>query len=60
MCSLQAKQIEISITDQKLYLYDSGELVKEYIISSSKYGEGSEDGSFKTPLGKHKRSKMIG
>ncbi len=60
MCSLQAKQIEISITDQKLYLYDSGELVKEYIISSSKYGEGSEDGSFKTPLGKHKISKMIG
>jgi len=60
MCSLQAKQIEISIADQKLYLYDSGELVKEYIISSSKYGEGSEDGSFKTPLGKHKISKMIG
>ena len=60
MSALQAKQIEISIQDQKLYLTDSGKLIKEYDISSSKYGEGSESGSFKTPLGKHAVKKMIG
>ncbi len=60
MTSLHAKQIEISIKDQKLYLIDAGTLIKEYDISSSKYGEGSENGSFKTPLGKHKVKKMIG
>ena len=60
MSQLEAKQIEISIQDQKLYLTDSGKLIKEYNISSSKYGEGSESGSFKTPLGKHAVKKMIG
>ena len=60
MSQLEAKQIEISIEEQKLYLSESGNLIKEYKISSSKYGEGSENGSYKTPLGKHKVKSMIG
>ena len=60
MSQLEAKQIEISIEKQKLYLSESGNLIKEYKISSSKYGEGSENGSYKTPLGKHKVKSMIG
>ena len=60
MSFINAKEIQISISDQKLYLIDTGNIINEYIISSSKYGEGAQEGSFKTPLGKHRVKKMIG
>ena len=53
-------EIEISITDQELRLKDDNIIVKTYKISSSKFGEGSEEGSYKTPLGKHEiREKIV-
>jgi len=57
---ISSMEIEISITDQELRLKDDNIIVKTYKISSSKFGEGSEEGSYKTPLGKHEIKKMIG
>ena len=52
--------IEIDISKQRLFLLDNMELVRSYPISSSKYGEGSTQNSFKTPLGNHVIKEMIG
>ena len=50
----------VSIEKQKMYHIKEGAIVKEYIISSSEYGTGSEDGSNKTPLGLHKVKEKYG
>jgi lipoprotein-anchoring transpeptidase ErfK/SrfK len=50
----------VSISQQRLYLVESGNRVAEYVISSSRYGKGSESGSLKTPLGIHRIQKKIG
>ncbi len=47
------KEIIVDISDQRLYLIDDSRIIESYPISSSKYGEGSIENSFKTPLGKH-------
>ena len=57
---ITAMEIEISITNQELILRDDSGVIKTYKISTSKFGEGSEENSFKTPLGKHEIKKMIG
>lgn len=50
----------VSLERQKLYLIDGNRIVKEYTISTSKYGAGNEEGSFKTPKGIHRVHKKIG
>lgn len=58
---LNEAKIIINISEQKLYLYKmNGELVKDYPISSSKYGIGSKANTGKTPLGLHKIENKIG
>lgn len=52
--------ILVDISEQQLYLYEQGQLVKQYPISTSKYGIGSTAGSNKTPLGQHKIKTKIG
>lgn len=52
--------IEIDISKQRLFLLNNMEIVRSYPISSSKYGEGSTQNSFKTPLGNHVIKEMIG
>ncbi len=52
--------IVISVKKQKLYLLNKSELIKEFDISTSKYGVGFESESFKTPLGLHTIKKKIG
>lgn len=52
--------IIISLERQKLYLIDGDKIIKEYPISTSKYGIGNEEGSFKTPKGIHRIYKKIG
>ena len=52
--------IEIDISLQRLYLLDNSTIISSYPISSSKYGEGSKQNSFKTPLGSHMIKEMIG
>ena len=46
--------IYVSIKQQKLYHIKNDSILKEYIISSSAYGIGSESGSNKTPIGMHR------
>ena len=57
---MKSTEIEISISEQKLFLLDNNSVIKTYLISSSKYGEGSKVNSFKPPLGKHVVKRKIG
>ena len=50
----------VDIKNQKMYRLKKGTVLKEYAISSSIYGTGSEKNSLKTPLGKHEIYKKIG
>ena len=52
--------IEIDISEQRLYLTEGSDIKASYPISSSKYGEGSIENSFKTPLGYHVIKEKIG
>ena len=52
--------ILVSISKQKLYLIKGGKVVKIYLVSTSKYGIGNEEGSNKTPLGTHCICEKIG
>ena len=52
--------IEVSISEQRLYLYEKNKLIRSYPVSSSAYGEGQVENSLKTPLGMHKIKSKIG
>ena len=57
---LSSYSIEISISEQRLYLYEENKLIRSYPVSSSAYGEGQVENSFKTPLGMHMIKTKIG
>jgi hypothetical protein len=46
-----AAEIIISVPDQQLGLIDRGKLISKYPISTSKFGLGDGNGSYRTPLG---------
>jgi len=46
-----ATEIIISIPDQTLAVVDSGKLIARYRVSTSKFGNGDDVGSYRTPLG---------
>ena len=50
----------VDIDSQKMVHIIKGTEIKTYNISSSVYGTGNEENSFKTPLGKHEIYKKIG
>jgi lipoprotein-anchoring transpeptidase ErfK/SrfK len=52
--------IHISIPSQTLTLRGAGGADRQYAISSSRFGLGTEPGSFKTPTGRFEISKKIG
>lgn len=54
------RKIEVSVARQLLRLYEGDEVVGEWPVSTSKFGEGFEEGSFKTPLGKFRVSEEFG
>ena len=56
----ESAHIEVDISEQRLYLIEYSLIKASYPISTSKYGEGSIENSFKTPLGKHSIKEMIG
>jgi lipoprotein-anchoring transpeptidase ErfK/SrfK len=56
----ESAHIEVDISEQRLYLIENTLIKASYPISTSKYGEGSIENSFKTPLGKHSIKEMIG
>lgn len=54
-------RIDVSIPEQRLRLSDAeGRLVREYVCSTSRFGEGSEPGSNRTPLGRFRVGEKIG
>jgi lipoprotein-anchoring transpeptidase ErfK/SrfK len=53
-------KIVIRLDEQKLYLCRGDEVLQSYPISSSRFGTGSESGSFKTPLGRFEIAEKIG
>ena len=52
--------IKVDISDQKLELYHNNRIVKEYSVSTSKYGIGFKKNSKKTPLGNFEIVDKIG
>lgn len=52
--------VAITLRDQKLTVIRNGKKVKDYSISSSKFGIGSTNGSNRTPLGIHAVTKKVG
>ena len=59
--SFANSQIVVDISQQRLFLLDSrGDLILSYPISSSSFGEGQIENSYKTPLGKHIIKEKIG
>ena len=53
-------EVVVSVKDQKLGLYESGKLTKEFKVSTSKFGIGDKPGSYCTPLGKAEVIAKIG
>ena len=52
--------IYVSIKKQTLYHIQNKRIIKEYTISSSSYGIGSNNGSNKTPIGLHSVKEKYG
>lgn len=53
--------IIVNIAQQHLTLQDEhGKTLKQYPVSTSRHGTGSENGSYKTPLGLHRIHDKIG
>ncbi len=53
-------RIEICVSTQKLRLLGPEGVIAEYPVSTSKFGLGSEEGSFRTPTGDFEISQKIG
>ena len=52
LSGLSSAEILVDISQQRLFLLDNrGDLIISYPISSSSYGEGQIENSYKTPLG---------
>lgn len=52
--------VAVTLSDQKLTVFQGGKKVKDYSISSSKFGIGNKNGSHRTPLGIHAVSQKNG
>jgi lipoprotein-anchoring transpeptidase ErfK/SrfK len=53
-------RIRVSVPEQRLELLDGDAVVASYPVSTSRFGLGSEAGSFKTPLGRFQIGEKIG
>ena len=56
----QQLKIQVSVRDQCLTLRSGRKKVAAYAISTSRFGLGSKEGSFKTPTGKFRVAEKIG
>lgn len=55
-----SKELRVSVKDQKMALYDKGDLVRVYGVSTSKFGVGDKCSSNCTPLGRMRVARKIG
>jgi lipoprotein-anchoring transpeptidase ErfK/SrfK len=56
----QQLKIQISVREQRLTLKNGRKKIATYPISTSRFGLGSQEGSFKTPTGKFRIAEKIG
>ena len=54
------KSIHVSIRDQSLTLKEKETPIRTYPVSTSRFGVGTEQGSFKTPTGRFRIVEKIG
>ena len=54
------KSIHVSIRDQQLTVKENEQPIRIYPVSTSRFGIGTEEGSFKTPIGRFCVAKKIG
>jgi len=52
--------VRVSVPQQRMAVYRQGVEIARYRVSTSKYGLGSEPGSYRTPLGKLEIAQKIG
>ncbi len=54
------RKIEVSVSAQELRLLEGDQVVAAYPVSTSRYGTGCEEGSFRTPLGRFRVAERHG
>lgn len=54
------KSIHVSIRDQQLTVVENDKPIRTYPVSTSRFGIGTEEGSFKTPTGRFLVAEKIG
>ena len=54
------KSIHVSIGDQQLTVKENEQPIRTYPVSTSRFGIGAEEGSFKTPTGRFRVAEKIG
>src|SRR5262249_16271883 len=54
------KSIHVSIRDQQLTVKEGEQSIRTYPVSTSRFGVGTEEGSFKTPTGRFQVGSKIG
>jgi lipoprotein-anchoring transpeptidase ErfK/SrfK len=54
------KSIHVSIRDQQLTVKEDEREVRTYPVSTSRFGIGTEEGSFKTPTGRFRVAEKVG
>lgn len=57
---LKQPRLEVSIATQTISLWDGRTLVKSWPCSTSKYGIGFQEGSFRTPVGRFRIAEKHG
>jgi len=55
-----ALALRINVAQQRMDLLANDRVIRSYQVSTSRFGLGSEPGSFKTPLGKFRIAEKIG
>jgi lipoprotein-anchoring transpeptidase ErfK/SrfK len=54
------KSIHVSIRDQQLTVKENEQSIRTYPVSTSRFGIGADEGSFKTPTGRFRVVQKIG
>lgn len=52
--------IFVDVPSQRMMIAEDGKVLREYVVSTSKYGVGNREGSFQTPPGIHCIVEKIG
>jgi lipoprotein-anchoring transpeptidase ErfK/SrfK len=58
--SVPDRYLFVVTAGQKLFSIEKGSVIKEYPVSTSKFGTGNSEGSFKTPQGVHRVKEKYG